>query len=70
LADTTLRYVLRDRDASYGAEFCKRVEAIGRKAPEHVVFLERFSSRYPYSRGENIPIPTDTPLLNPFLALT
>src|SRR5438552_1054540 len=39
-------------------------------APEHVVFLERFSSRYPYSRGENIPIPTDTPLLNPFLALT
>jgi alkanesulfonate monooxygenase SsuD/methylene tetrahydromethanopterin reductase-like flavin-dependent oxidoreductase (luciferase family) len=31
---------------------------------------ERFSSRYPYSRGENIPIPTDTPLLNPFLALT
>lgn len=39
-------------------------------ASEHVVFLERFSSRYPYSRGENIPIPTDTPLLNPFLALT
>jgi Luciferase-like monooxygenase len=39
-------------------------------APEHVVFLERFASRYPYSRGENIPIPTDTPLLNPFLALT
>src|SRR5216683_1390493 len=39
-------------------------------APEHVVFLERFSSRYPYSRGVNIPIPTDTPLLNPFLALT
>jgi threonine dehydrogenase-like Zn-dependent dehydrogenase len=29
-------------------------------APEHVVFLERFASRYPYSRGENIPIPTET----------
>ncbi|MGH7931722.1 MAG: LLM class F420-dependent oxidoreductase [Candidatus Binataceae bacterium] len=39
-------------------------------APEHVVFLERFSSRYPYNRGRNIPIPTETPLLNPFLALT
>jgi probable F420-dependent oxidoreductase len=39
-------------------------------APEHVVFLERFSSRYPYARGQSIPIPTDTPLLNPFLALT
>ena len=38
--------------------------------PEHVVLLERFSSRYPYSRGENILIPTDTPLLNPFLAST
>jgi probable F420-dependent oxidoreductase len=39
-------------------------------APEHVVFLERFASKYPYGRGENIPIPTDVPLLNPFLALT
>jgi probable F420-dependent oxidoreductase len=39
-------------------------------APEHVVFLERFSSRYPYSRGQNLPITTDIPLLNPFIALT
>jgi len=39
-------------------------------APEHVVFLERFSSRYPYSRGQNLPITTEIPLLNPFLALT
>ncbi|MGH8012270.1 MAG: TIGR03619 family F420-dependent LLM class oxidoreductase, partial [Candidatus Binataceae bacterium] len=39
-------------------------------APEHVVFLERFSSQYPYNRGRNVPIPTETPLLNPFLALT
>jgi probable F420-dependent oxidoreductase len=38
-------------------------------APEHVVFLERFSSRYPYSRGQNLPIPTEIPLLNPFVAL-
>jgi len=39
-------------------------------APEHVVFLERFESKYPYSRGRNLPITTEIPLLNPFLALT
>ena len=39
-------------------------------APEHVVFLERFSSRYPYSRGQNLPVTADIPLLNPFIALT
>jgi probable F420-dependent oxidoreductase len=39
-------------------------------APEHVLFLERFTSRYPYSRGQNLPVPTDIPLLNPFVALT
>jgi transposase InsO family protein len=27
--DTAPRYLLRDRDASYGAEFCNRVEAMG-----------------------------------------
>jgi hypothetical protein len=27
--DTAPRYLLRDRDESYGAEFCNRVEAIG-----------------------------------------
>ncbi|HUN58099.1 MAG TPA: LLM class F420-dependent oxidoreductase [Candidatus Binataceae bacterium] len=39
-------------------------------APEHVVFLERFASKYPYARGASVPIPTTTPLLNPLLALT
>ena len=39
-------------------------------APEHVVFLERFTSRYPYSRGRNLPVTTEIPLLNPFIALT
>lgn len=39
-------------------------------APEHIVFLDRFSSRYPYSRGQNLPISLDIALLNPFLALT
>lgn len=27
--DTAPRYLLRDRDASYGSEFCKRVDAMG-----------------------------------------
>jgi probable F420-dependent oxidoreductase len=39
-------------------------------APEHIVLLERFSSRYPYSRGQDLPIRLDTGLLNPFIALT
>src|SRR6516162_6852770 len=39
-------------------------------APEHVLLLERFSSRYPCSRGQNLPVPTEIPLLNPFVALT
>jgi probable F420-dependent oxidoreductase len=39
-------------------------------APEHLLFLERFSSQYPYARGENLPVSTDIPLLNPLIALT
>ena len=39
-------------------------------APEHLLFLEKFASQYPYARGENLPISTDVALLNPFLALT
>lgn len=39
-------------------------------APEHVVLMEKFSSRYPYSGDGKIPVPTTTPLLDPFIALT
>jgi probable F420-dependent oxidoreductase len=39
-------------------------------APEHLLFVEKFASQYPYARGANLPVPTDLPLLNPFLALT
>jgi probable F420-dependent oxidoreductase len=39
-------------------------------APEHIVLLENFASRYPYSGDGEIPIPTTTPLLDPFIALT
>jgi probable F420-dependent oxidoreductase len=39
-------------------------------APEHVVLLEKFASRYPYSGDGRLPVPTTTPLLDPFVALT
>jgi probable F420-dependent oxidoreductase len=39
-------------------------------APEHIVLLDRFVSRYPYARGEQLPIKLDISLLNPFVALT
>jgi Luciferase-like monooxygenase/Periplasmic binding protein len=37
-------------------------------APEHVVLLEQYASKYPYSSGE-FPAPTDTPIADPFTAL-
>jgi probable F420-dependent oxidoreductase len=37
-------------------------------APEHVILLERYSSKYPYSAGE-FPLPTDTPFADPFTTL-
>jgi probable F420-dependent oxidoreductase len=39
-------------------------------APEHLFFPASFASKYPYARGADLPISTDIPLLNPFLALT
>jgi probable F420-dependent oxidoreductase len=38
-------------------------------APEHVVLLERYASKYPYSTGE-FPMPTDTPINDPFTTLS
>src|ERR1700736_701388 len=37
-------------------------------APEHVVLLEQYASKYPYSSGD-FPAPTDTPLADPFTTL-
>ncbi len=37
-------------------------------APEHVVLLDRYSSKYPYSAGE-FPMPSDTPIADPLAAL-
>jgi probable F420-dependent oxidoreductase len=37
-------------------------------APEHVILLEKYSSKYPYSAGE-FPMPTDTLFADPFTTL-
>jgi hypothetical protein len=37
-------------------------------APEHVVLLDEYASKYPYSSGK-FPAPTDTPIADPFATL-
>jgi probable F420-dependent oxidoreductase len=37
-------------------------------APEHVVLLDQYASKYPYSAGE-FPVPADTPIADPFTTL-
>ena len=37
-------------------------------APEHVVLLEQYESKYPYSSGK-FPGPADTPIADPFTTL-
>jgi probable F420-dependent oxidoreductase len=38
-------------------------------APEHVVLVDQYKSRYPYSAQGNFPAPTDAPIADPFLTL-
>jgi probable F420-dependent oxidoreductase len=37
-------------------------------APEHVVLLDKYVSKYPYSQGA-FPVPMDTPIADPFVTL-
>ena len=37
-------------------------------APEHVVLLDRYASKYPYA-AKDFPLPTDTPIGDPFTTL-
>src|SRR5260370_39038520 len=37
--------------------------------PEHVVLLDKYASRYPYSTDGALPAPADAPIPDPFLAL-
>lgn len=38
-------------------------------SPEHIIFVESFSSKYPYTADGSLPGPVDSPLLHPFTAL-
>ncbi len=38
-------------------------------APEHVVLVDQYKSRYPYREDGTFPAPTDAPIADPFLTL-
>jgi probable F420-dependent oxidoreductase len=38
-------------------------------APEHVVLVDQYKSRYPYRQDGTFPAPTDAPIADPFLTL-
>jgi probable F420-dependent oxidoreductase len=37
--------------------------------PEHVVLLDRYASKYPYSDDGQLPAPTNAPIFDPFISL-
>jgi probable F420-dependent oxidoreductase len=37
--------------------------------PEHVVLLDKYASRYPYSDDGQLPAPTNAPIFDPFISL-
>src|SRR5947209_3337330 len=39
-------------------------------APEHVVLIDQYASRYPYSQDGKLPMSTKVDILDPFVALT
>jgi probable F420-dependent oxidoreductase len=38
--------------------------------PEHVVLVDKYASKYPYTSDGVLPAPTDAPIADPFIALT
>jgi probable F420-dependent oxidoreductase len=38
--------------------------------PEHVVLLDQYASKYPYSQDGQLPAPTNAPIFDPFISLT
>ncbi len=52
--------------------FAENAERVGFStlwAPEHVVLLDSYASRYPYRDDGTLPAPTDAPIADPFLTL-
>jgi putative transposase len=63
--DTAPRYLLRDRDASYGSEFRRRVDAMGitevvtaSRSPWQNAFVERVIGSNPAGAGHEISFPS------------
>lgn len=51
------------------AESAERVGFSTLWAPEHVVLLDSYASRYPYREDGTLPAPSDAPIADPFLTL-
>jgi probable F420-dependent oxidoreductase len=61
------------RDAAYIQEFATKAEAVGFESlwvPEHVVFFDRYDSRYPYNASGQLQLGSNPGVFDPFLALT
>ena len=62
----------RVRGMSVMKAFAQTAERVGFAtlwAPEHVVLLDSYASRYPYRDDGTLPAPTDAPITDPFLTL-
>ena len=61
------------RDAGFIQEYAARAEALGFDslwAPEHIVFFDRYDSRYPYNESGVLDLGANPGIFDPFLALT
>ena len=53
--------------------FASQAERLGFSTlwvPEHVVLLDKYASKYPYSENGVLPAPTNAPIPDPFISLT
>ncbi len=39
------------------------------RVPEHVVLIDKYASKYPYTQDGRLPAPTNAPIFDPFIAL-
>jgi probable F420-dependent oxidoreductase len=61
------------RDAGFIQEYASRAEALGFESlwvPEHIVFFDRYDSRYPYNESGVLDLGANPGVFDPFLALT
>lgn len=61
------------RDVGFVQDFARRLEALGFDSlwvPEHIVFFDRYESKYPYNETGELSLGADPGLFDPFLTLT